>query len=331
LAASESVWLPDEAIIDGLPPEMHDAAPKGFLGRSYARRHSALGLPDNVGNWSDNHILIALSRRGEDLPGNLVVGRESFDRFQQLQYKEITQVDFQRLSEEAIAGEHVGSSAGGEQPKFTALFNGQHRIVKFATDATDNARRWQDLLALEHAALQTLQGAGIDAAESQLIDTVGLRCLVINRFDRVGVRGRRAVATLAGVSPRIDGTWTDTAEAMLRNGKLSDESLRHIALLDAFGALIANTDRHQHNVSLFSSAAGYTVAPAFDQLPMAYAPPASGNLRNTAIGKVNPASNTLVVWDEATRLALEFWSRAGERQLSESMQIIVGEHIRQLG
>ena len=120
LAATESVWLPDENIIDGLPPEMHDIAPRGFLGRSYAQHHGDLGLPEDVTNWSDNHILIALSRRGEDLLSNLVVGRESFDRFQNLQHETHTANDFPALSDAAIAGEHVGSSAGGEQPKFTA-------------------------------------------------------------------------------------------------------------------------------------------------------------------------------------------------------------------
>ena len=55
---------------------MHAAAPRGFLGRSFTGRHTDLGLPEDASNWSDHHILIALSRRGEDLPGNLVIGRE---------------------------------------------------------------------------------------------------------------------------------------------------------------------------------------------------------------------------------------------------------------
>ena len=94
--------------------------------------------------------------------------------------------DYPRFSRDAIAGEHVGSSAGGEQPKFTAYVDGQHRIIKFATDATDNARRWQDLLALEHAALQTLQDVGIDASTTQLLDIDGLTCLLVDLFDRIG-------------------------------------------------------------------------------------------------------------------------------------------------
>lgn len=326
LVATESVWLPELTVIDGLPPEMHDVAPKGFLGRSYAQHHGDLGLPDNVTNWSDNHILIALSRRGEDLQGNLVIGRESFDRFQNLQHETHTTNDFPALSNAAIAGEHVGSSVGGEQPKFTALVDGQHRIVKFATDATDNARRWQDLLTLEHVALQTLRSAEIDAAETELLDIDGLRCLVINRFDRIGEMGRRAAMSLAAASEQLDGTWTDAAEGMQRRGELSGESLHRIALLDAYGALIANTDRHQYNVSLFPAEGGYSVAPAFDQLPMAYAPPASGNMRNSAIAVPRPAVNTLAIWGEAQELAAEFWRRASERQLSDSMQAVVKEH-----
>lgn len=205
LAATESVWLPDENIIDGLPPEMQDITPRGFL-----------------------------------------------DRFQNLQHETHTANDFPALSNAAIAGEYVGSSVGGEQPKFTAFVDGQHRIIKFATDTTDNARRWQDLLTLEHVALQTLR--------------------------------------------------------------------------DAYGALIANTDRHQYNVSLFPVEGAYLVAPAFDQLPMAYAPSASGNLRNSAIAASRPAVNTLAIWGEARELAAEFWRRASERHLSASMQAIVREH-----
>ena len=326
LAATESVWLPDETIIDGLPPEMHDIAPRGFLGRSYAQHHGDLGLPEDVTNWSDNHILIGLSRRGEDLLGNLVVGRESFDRCQNLQHEAHTVDDFPRLSNAAIAGEHVGSSAGGEQPKFTAFVDGQHRIIKFATSATDNARRWQDLLLLEHVALETLRDAGVEAAKTELLDINGLRCLIINRFDRIGKMGRREVVSLAAAAEQIDGTWTDTAEGMQRRGELSEESLHRIALLDAFGALIANTDRHQYNVSLFPSEREYLVAPAFDQLPMAYAPPASGNLRNSAIPAPRPAVNTLAIWREAQELAAEFWRRASERQLSDSMWAITREH-----
>lgn len=101
----ESVHTDLKDSLVGLPPEMHDVAPKGFLGRSHTQQHADLGLPDDVSNRSDNHILIALSRRGEDLSGNLVMGRESFNRFQQLRYEVYAENDFPRLSGNAIASD----------------------------------------------------------------------------------------------------------------------------------------------------------------------------------------------------------------------------------
>jgi HipA-like protein len=329
LAANETAWLPDGTVTAGLPAEMHDIAPRGFLGRSYTQRHANLGLPDDVTNWSDHHVLIALSRHGEDLPGNLIIGRESFDRFQNLQHHTRTVADFPALSEAALAGKHVGSSAGGEQPKFTALLAGQHCLVKFATDQTDNARRWQDLLTLEHVALETLRNAGIPAAKTTLHDADGLRCLIVNRFDRIDINGRRAVMTLAAASGRVGISWSDAAEELERDNLLRGNDPRRIALLDAFGALIANTDRHLYNVLLYPAETGYTLAPAFDQLPMAYAPPASGNLRNSAIDTPRPTVNTLAAWDDARTLANEFWRHASEQRLSTSMQTIITEHTTQ--
>jgi hypothetical protein len=329
LAANQIASLPDENIIDGLPAEMHDIAPRGFLGHSYTRHHADLGLPDDVSNWSVHHVLIALTRRGEDLPGNLIIGHESFDRFQNLRHDMHTVADFPALSTAALADEHVGSSAGGEQPKFTACIDGQHSLVKFATDQTDNGRRWQDLLTLEHVALETLRNAGISSAESTLHDGNGLRCLIVNRFDRIGVNGRRAVMTLAAASGRVATSWTDASEELQRDGLLSGSDNQRIALLDAFGALIANTDRHLYNVLLFPVETGYTVAPAFDQLPMAYAPPASGNLRHAAINPPNPRVNTLAAWEEAQELAEVFWQRASDYSLSNSMRAIVTAHTGQ--
>ena len=150
-----------------------------------------------------------------------------------------------------MRGGQGGCSAGVEQPKFTAYVDGPHRVIKFATDATDNARRWQDLLALEHAALQTLQDAGIDAATTQLLDIDGLTCLVVDRFDRFGETGRRAVMTVAAASGNIGGSWVDSAEEMHQQGELGDEGVHRIALLDAFGAQSEIGVREHYSLALF--------------------------------------------------------------------------------
>ncbi len=327
LAGSESVWLPDETIIDGLPPEFQDIAPMGFLGQSFARHHVDLGLPDNVGQWPDRHVLIALSRRGEDQPGNLVVGRESFDRWQALTYDEYTSDDFPELAEAALAGEYVGSSAGGEQPKFSVLLEGQHKLVKFANNRSSNARRWQDLLTLEYVALETLRNAGVLASHATLHNVGDYRCLAVDRFDRIGKTGRRAVMTLSAVTSQAGISWAHAANQLQAEGLMHAEDTQRIALLDAFGAQIANTDRHLDNVLLYPTDNSYALAPVFDQLPMAYAPPASGNLRTAAIDPVKPTVATFDVWDEASVLAGEYWQRAAELPLSDSMTAIVASHM----
>ena len=326
LAADESVWLPGERIVDGLPAEMQDAAPSGFLGRTFANRYPELGLPDDVRAWSDHHVLIALTQRGEDLPGNLVVGAESFDRWQQHSPSEYTLDDFTRLAEAAQAGEPVGSSAGGEQPKFSVPIDGQHLLVKFATDASDTARRWRDLLLLEHIALGTLRDAGIAAAESQVHDIGRFRFLAVTRFDRIGLRGRRAVISLSSAGGAEGLSWTAAASRLVERDLLNGDDFSRIRLLDAFGMRIANTDRHLYNILLFPRGNGYELAPAYDQLPMAYAPPASGNLRGTATEPARPVEAVFDAWEEAGRLAAEFWQRASAARFSDSMSEIVAEH-----
>src|SRR5207253_10921946 len=91
-----------------------------------------LRLPPRLTDWSDHHILLAMSRRGEDLPGNFVIGEESFARWQVLEPVSRSRDDYPALAEATIAGHPPGSSAGGERPKFGALVGNQHMLVKFA-------------------------------------------------------------------------------------------------------------------------------------------------------------------------------------------------------
>ena len=81
MAGEESAWLPAGAVFDGLPPEIADMRPSGFIGRGFSRRFPELPVPERVDDWSDHHTVIALARGGEDLPGNLVLGDESIARW----------------------------------------------------------------------------------------------------------------------------------------------------------------------------------------------------------------------------------------------------------
>lgn len=121
--------------------------------------------------------------------------------------------EYARLALEAAREEPPGSSAGGEQPKFTTFAmtpNGpRHVIVKFSElEQGPVSERWRDLLLAEHIALNTLTEAGISAAPAQIVDHAGQRFLEVERFDLIGTLGRRALHSLATLDAEFVGAGT---------------------------------------------------------------------------------------------------------------------------
>lgn len=177
LAARQTVLMPSGVVSDGLPVDLSDARPSGFLGRLFAAIHADLRLPDRLADWSDHHVLNAMSRRGEDLPGNFIVGDESFARWQALESVSRTRDDYPELAEATIAGHPPGSSVGGERPKFGAFVDGRHMLVKFAARGGAGdvvARRWCDLLVLEALALNGICRWDISSASEHRRDSAAL-------------------------------------------------------------------------------------------------------------------------------------------------------------
>lgn len=334
LAARETVWMPAGTVSIGLPIELVDARPSGFLGRHFAGVHADLRLPTRLADWSDHHILAAMARRGEDLPGNLIIGDESFDRWQALGNVARTRDDYPALADATIAGHPPGSSAGGERPKFGVLVDQKHVLVKFAArgSASDGvARRWCDLLVLEALALDVVSSRGIAAAQTTIVETSSYWLLESERFDRLGPRGRLAVLSLAAVHDDPADSWTRAAVLLRNSRRLSDEDARRLRWLDAFGALIGNTDRHQYNILFFPGDSMLRLAPAFDQVSMLYAPSADGQVPSRVFAMPHATSDMLDVWDDARIAAREFWARArNEDRLSADMRSICAANVTTL-
>ncbi len=334
LASRQSVWLPAGEVFDGLPIEISDASPSGFIGQLFARQHADIGVPPRVADWSDHHILLAVTRRGDDLPGNLLVGQDSLDRWFSDRPQMTTPENYPDLADAALAGQQIGSSAGGERPKFGTYADGRHVLVKFIGHAgADNAatHRWRDLLALEALALDVLREHGVPAAPAQLLSSDVYKFLEVERFDRIGERGRRAVMTLAAIHQNPVDSWSRAANRLFETRRISADDARRLRLLDVFGALIANTDRHHHNIVFFPVASGYSLAPAFDQLPMLYAPSGDGSVPVRHFVPPTPAAEALDVWDEARSLALAFWHNASDGPtVSDDMRRIAANNARLL-
>lgn len=331
---------------DSLPWFLYDMRPQGFLGRGFVQGHPALQLPANLSHWSDDHILKALVNAGEDQPGNLIVGAAAFDRFHTLPAPQRSAApvvtnpatQYPALALQALDQTAVGSSAGGEQPKFSAVRDGHAVLVKFSpADNSAASQRWRDLLVCEGLALQTLAAAGVRAAHTVIEQAAGRVFLESRRFDRTPQGGRVGMVSLEVYDRQYIGqgtNWVDTAQRSDRAGpeRLHADDVHSIGLLDAFGALIANTDRHHGNLSLLLQDHRWRLAPAYDMLPMLYAPVAGEVVpRDLAAQPPRPTVHTLAVWPQARDLALRFWQAAaadgrisaGFRAIAQANQTLV--------
>ncbi|QWT46850.1 type II toxin-antitoxin system HipA family toxin YjjJ [Azospira inquinata] len=313
---------------DSLPWWLDDMRPQGYLGRLYvARQWEHLGLPAQLKDWDDTHVLRALLQDGADCIGNLLLGEGARATFlADLPGPAIREEDlpeaYPRLAEAAARGALPGSSAGGEQPKFIAYVQGEsgprHVLVKFTLPAANPvSQRWRDLLLAEHLALQALNQAGIPAVSSRLLDWGNQRFLEGERFDRIGTLGRRGVFSLGTVDAQFTGVgrggWTVICQALARAGILSQEGVGEAARLQAFGHLIGNTDMHPGNLSLIAAEAPpYALAPAYDMLPMAFAPTAGGDLPQTLASAPLPPAIGAEAWRRALGVARDYLARLRE-------------------
>lgn len=304
---------------DGIPWWLFDMLPQGYLGRAYAVRHGLeIGLSSKLNEWNDTDAMRALLAHGYDVVGNLLLGDTARNHFVNAPEPNLISAQqkaesYARLASEAASGEIPGSSAGGEQPKFTAYVetsNGHtHVIVKFSElEINTISGRWRDLLLAEHFALETLRCAGIPAAKTSVLDFGNQRFLEVERFDRIGKLGRRAVHSLKALDAEFVGKATDNwpiiTKELANAGQILPEAFTMASLFWAFGALIGNSDMHNGNLSFIAEhGRPYAIAPAYDMTPMAFAPRSSGNLPDTLTAPTIQASVDNQTWRHALELA----------------------------
>ena len=337
-----------DGLFPGLPWFLDDQRPQGFMGRAFVRRVAGdIGAPDDLLRWQADDVVLALLRHGQDEPGDLVLGQDSLQRALQATLAADAIAPTARMSrypelaDAALAGEGVGSSAGGEQPKFTALLDdeGGYRavIVKFSErTSTPAGQRWADLLRCEHLAGTVLREHGIAAADSVLLEADGRVFLQSTRFDRTPALGRCGLVSLAALDAayyghgRID--WWKFAPQLQRDGWLTADDARVLALRGWFGALIGNSDMHLGNVSLaLADTRPLALAPSYDMLPMALRPASTGEVVPRALEIVPPLPEHRAAWTEAARMASAFWRRgAADAQLSSGLRRIADEQQRKL-
>jgi hypothetical protein len=346
-----AVQLSESAAItlcEGLPYFLQDLRPQGFLGRTVPKEHADLDLPMDVLMWSDDDVLYYLARRGDNSVGDLLVGNESYRRHRQDLAKNaqdiIPKTDrcirYPELAGRALRGDLPGSSAGGEQPKFLATISGdaadqpaRHVIVKFSAGIdTPGGRRWGDLLIAEHHALTTLELNGIAAAKSELLISQNRVFLESTRFDRQGLQGRLpmlSLASLAGETGALDKSWSTVAGLLCNQRQLTPSDLGVIQLLDLYGALIGNTDRHQGNLSLsWGPGQQFSLLPCYDMLPMLYRPNTQGEVVDRRLSLDAMDKLNLQQLPRAAMLAGQFWEAVlADDRVSDDFKAVARRHL----
>lgn len=312
-------------LYEGLPPYMAFAAPSGFLGRQLAQAAARTSpYPASLKDWSDEHRVAYLFTQGLNLPGNLIFGDVSL----QLEMNLRAAAPVPAAAKPAhyvemastLKADAYGSSTGGEQPKFLSLTaDVGHVIVKFARLGS----RMAELLALEHLALRTLTELGIPAARTQVLAAGDYVFLEVVRFDRIGLTGRVGMLSAGAIDDEFFGqreTWSAFATRCEQARILSSLDARRIDTLAAFSELIGNTDRHFENLSLLIDDHGeyLGLAPAYDILPMRYAPLGGGvdpdlTPIEPRIGAIGTRPQT---WTLAAQAAERFWRSAQTETLA---------------
>lgn len=332
-------------LYQGLPFFLQDMRPQGFLGRMEPDRHANLELPGDILRWTDDHTLKYLSRRGEHGSGDIVMGGESHARLLASLRDGVTAIAhderlqaYPTLAEAATQGDPPGSSAGGEQPKFTCMVRRsdgtlEHAIVKFSPrTGSESGRRWADLLVCEHLALVTLSAHGLPAAVTDIVEADGRVFLEVVRFDRIGQHGRAPMATfdaLDGDLGMADQSWSAVARELAAQRRLSPADVVRVEELDLYGALIGNVDKHHGNIAVSWDVEGRCrLLPAYDMLPMLYRPNTHGEV---IAREWQPASLTRMNMNhlpQCAAMALAFWRRVLEdTRISEGFKAVAARHM----
>ncbi len=267
-------------LCDDLPYFLLDLKPQGFLGRQIARTLSQQSpdFPPNPKNWNTNQIGRYLISNGEDLPGNFLFGEQLMLRLRRGPTA-VSRQDYPDLADRAMKGEPPGSSAGGEQPKFTAFSKekSSHVIVKFTPKGRNEvAERWRDVLVTEFHAAQILAQNGYPAGKTDLFEREGRMFLESQRFDRRGLFGRRSMISLDIIDREFVGyggsSWSGVMANLHGQGLINADDLQRTRELEYFGHLIHNTDMHLGNLSLAMGGERFKLLPAYDMCSMGFAP-----------------------------------------------------------
>jgi hypothetical protein len=326
---------------NALPWYLQPLKPQGFLGRRLLRNRPE--LPQDPEFLSAAQVLYLMAAGWADPPGAITVGvwppgsqalSTDGDAASRLVFLEsLASTDAKTLP--------AKSSAGGEQPKFTLVwFNKaiEHTLVKFSPPhGTPFGERWKALLKLEHLAQTLLQRHGVESAATECFNGEKRFFLSSQRFDRINMNGKRHVVAIEALhnefTPGALVNWVKTAEGLHDKKLITEQELRTIATIHAFGHYIGNTDMHFGNLSFFVDdviAPKISLAPVYDMLPMMWRPDPHLGLTDAPVRQQSMPAGFAAEHKQASEWAITFWEQAATLDIGADLQAAADESVRRL-
>ena len=167
---------------------------------------------------------------------------------------------------------HHGTSVGGARPKALLHQNNEYWIAKFSS-----SRDSVDLVGIEGGGMQLARTAGLDVAETRIVEVLNKRVILVRRFDRVvtpdGVNRRHMVSAMtllnldeyavrAGYS-----SYLELADVLRRYARDFEKDGAELFRRMVFNILIGNVDDHARNHACFWDGQFLDLTPAYDVCP----------------------------------------------------------------
>jgi len=159
----------------------------------------------------------------------------------------------------------AGSSPGGARPKALVKDKSGAYLAKFAS-----ARDQLDVVSLEAAAMELGRRAGIETADTRLLELGSRKCLLVKRFDINEAGGRNHLISMQSLL-KADGYYyagyRDLAEVIRHVSTQPGQDIQRLYRQMVFNVMVGNTDDHLKNFIMLHNDEGWRLSPAFDLVP----------------------------------------------------------------
>ena len=307
---------------------------RGYLGRAARFRLGAIvqNWDTHPERWTLAQQLFASQSSVLDHAGAILIGDDSLAAWQRSLAQSPYPDDeatlakgYDQLAHDAMSGRVAGSSADGEQPKFSTRIvdkqgNVREVLVKFSPPrGTPFGERWNDLLHAEHIAANVLRDHGFAVPNTRIVCSEKRTYFESERIDRIGATGRRHLLPLyavhAAFNPGVQQHWGSSIAQLAAQKRIAYDAVATTQTLYAFGQLIGNTDMHFGNLGVIVESpqeiakGRFTLAPCYDMLPMRFSPGAHSDLEYTHFEASLSAALPGQVSKGAQAIAQTFWFR----------------------